>query len=173
MHHYQTRVRWTGNTGQGTARYGAYRNDHEVGTPGKALHIPGSSDPGFGGEPSRYNPEELLVATLAACHMMCYLHLCADHGVVVLDYVDEPTGSMLAKRVGGHFTEVRLRPQITLAAGSDQALALRLHEDAHARCFVANSMNFDVHVEPQFQPPGVDGQPAPSPADSSGQDRPQ
>ena len=151
VHHYETLVRWTGNTGAGTARYGDYTNAHEIGDGSKLVCIPGSSDPAFGGDALRHNPEELLVAALAACHMMCYLHLCADAGVVVLGYVDRPHGSMLAERTGGHFTDVTLRPVITLPAGSDVQAAARLHEDAHARCFVANSMNFAVRCEPEFR----------------------
>lgn len=149
-------VHWTGNTGEGTRRYGAYTNAHDILAEDKRIRVPGSSDPGFGGDASCYNPEELLVAALAACHMMCYLHLCADAGVVVVDYTDQPTGALLARRVGGHFTEVTLHPQVTVAAGSSAALAEQLHEQAHARCFVANSMNFSVRFEPRIRVGGAD-----------------
>lgn len=142
---------WTGNTGSGTANYRAYDRTHEYSVPGKPV-IPGSSDPAFRGDATRYNPEELLVMSLSSCHMLWYLHLCAEAGVVVTEYVDEAVGTMAeVKETGGHFTEVILRPLATLQAGSDVELATRLHEKAHHLCFVANSVNFPVRVEPSFK----------------------
>ena len=74
-HTYQTQVDWTGNTGEGTKTYQGYGRDHTITSDGKA-RIQGSSDPAFRGDATRYNPEELLVASLSACHMLWYLHLC-------------------------------------------------------------------------------------------------
>ena len=93
--------------------------------------------------------------SLSSCHMLWYLHLCAEQKIVVQEYVDDAEGTMVedAKR-GGFFTEVVLRPAITLAAGSDAALAAQLHERAHHLCFVANSVNFPVRVKPTFQTAG-------------------
>ncbi|PON11645.1 peroxiredoxin [Candidatus Entotheonella serta] len=143
-HSYQIKLRWTGNTGAGTSGYRAYERAHEISAPGK-LPILGSSDPAFRGDAVRYNPEELLVASLAACHMLWYLHLCADHGIVVTGYTDQPRGQMLeAEDGGGRFTEVILQPLVTVRAGADLVLAEQLHERAHALCFIANSMNFPV-----------------------------
>ncbi len=149
-HQYQVEVRWTGNTGQGTASYRAYERAHEIFVAGKPI-IPGSSDPAFRGDPTRYNPEELLVASLSTCHMLWYLHLCADAKIVVTEYWDNPIGIMTeTKDGGGRFTEVTLKPVVTVAAGSDLALAEQLHEKAHHLCFVANSMNFPVRCEPKI-----------------------
>jgi len=152
QHFYPTRMTWTGNTGTGTSHYRAYDRTHEYSVPGKPV-IPGSADPAFRGDATRYNPEELLVMSLSSCHMLWYLHLCAEAGVVVTEYVDDAVGTLLeVKETGGHFTEVVLRPKVTLQAGSDQVLAAQLHERSHHLCFVANSVNFPVRVEPSFQP---------------------
>lgn len=146
-HIYQTQLVWTGNTGTGTSGYRAYERAHESSVEGKPV-IPGSSDPAFRGDAARYNPEELLVASLAACHMLWYLHLCADHGIVVTAYEDRPAGRMVeTEEGGGHFTEVVLHPAVTVRAGADLDLAQALHERAHALCFIANSMNFPVRCE--------------------------
>jgi organic hydroperoxide reductase OsmC/OhrA len=147
IHQYQVEVRWTGNTGEGTASYRTYDRTHEISAVGKPV-IPGSSDPAFRGDPSRYNPEEMLVASLSTCHMLWYLHLCADAKIVVTEYWDHPTGTMTTtSEGGGQFTEVILKPVVTLTVGSDSALAKQLHEKAHHLCFVANSVNFPVQCE--------------------------
>jgi organic hydroperoxide reductase OsmC/OhrA len=141
-------MRWTGNTGNGTRDYKSYERAHEYSVEGKPV-IPGSADPAFRGDATRYNPEELLVMSISSCHLLWYLHLCATHKIVVTDYVDEAVGTLLeVKETGGHFTEVVLRPAVTLAAGSDVAVAESLHDKAHHLCFVANSVNFPVRCEP-------------------------
>ena len=148
LHNYTTTVRWTGNKGTGTSAYRAYSRDHEIHGPGKPA-IPGSSDPAFHGDASRYNPEEMLVASLSTCHMLWYLHLCAVNKVVVLEYEDRPAGTMEETADGGgRFLEVTLRPGITVTAESDLETAKRLHHDAHEKCFIANSMNFPVGCVP-------------------------
>lgn len=150
-HQYQVEVHWTGNTGQGTANYRAYDRAHEISV-GKKTIIPGSSDPAFRGDPTRYNPEELLVASLSTCHMLWYLHLCAEAKIVVTHYLDRAIGLMTeTAEGGGRFTEVTLKPSITIKSGSDLAVAEQLHEKAHHLCFIANSVNFPVCCEPQLQ----------------------
>jgi organic hydroperoxide reductase OsmC/OhrA len=110
--------------------------------------LEGSADKPFRGDPSRWNPEELLVASLSSCHMLWYLHLCSDAGVVVTGYVDDASGTMAeTEDGGGRFTEVVLRPRVTIADGSDRELAASLHEKAHHLCFIANSVNFPVRCE--------------------------
>lgn len=147
-HRYESTVRWTGNKGTGTSAYRAYSRDHEIGGPGKPA-IPASSDPAFHGDASRYNPEELLVASLSACHMLWYLHLCAVNKVIVLEYEDQAGGVMEeTDGGGGRFLEVTLRPHITVTAESDLETAKRLHHDAHEKCFIANSVNFPVGCVP-------------------------
>lgn len=144
-HNYEIKMRWTGNRGSGTSDYRAYGRDHEISAAGKLITIPGSSDPAFRGDPKRFNPEELLLAALSACHMMSYLHLCAVHGVVVTSYEDAAEGSMVEKQgAGGHFTGVTLKPTVVISAESDREKALVLHEQAHHLCFIASSVNFPV-----------------------------
>jgi organic hydroperoxide reductase OsmC/OhrA len=146
-HHYRTRVRWTGNRGTGTSAYRAYGRDHVIAAEGKP-EIPGSSDPTFRGDPARWNPEDLLVASLSACPQLWYLHLCAEAGVCVVAYEDAAEGTMTEETDGGgRFTGGVLRPQVTVAPGADVELAQRLHVDAHRLCFIARSVNFEVRCE--------------------------
>jgi organic hydroperoxide reductase OsmC/OhrA len=148
VHHYRVDLRWTGNSGAGTASYGGYGRDHVLSVPGQPA-ILGSSDPAFRGDAARWNPEQLLVASLSACHQLWYLHLCADAGVVVLAYADAAEGAMAEAADGvGQFTSVTLRPEVTVSAGSDAAAAIALHAAAAARCFIARSMAFPVRHEP-------------------------
>ena len=147
-HRYTCAVTWTGNTGSGTATYTGYSRDHTIAAAGKPV-IPGSSDPGFRGDGSRYNPEDLLVASVSTCHMLWYLHMAAQAGVIVTAYRDDPVGVMVEDAVkGGQFTSIKLKPTVTIAAGSDPAKARDAHAAAHAKCYVANSLNFPVTCEP-------------------------
>jgi organic hydroperoxide reductase OsmC/OhrA len=146
-HRYSVTVRWTGNTGTGTSGYRSYARAHEIAAEGKPV-IAASSDPVFRGDQARWNPEELLVAALSSCHQLAYLHLCADAGIVVVDYVDHAEGWMAETPDGaGQFTRVMLRPRVTITAGADAARALELHHGAHAVCFIARSVNFPVECE--------------------------
>ena len=149
-HTYELRMTWTGNTGDGTRSYRRYRRDHEI-VGGNKPPVLGSSDPAFLGDPSRYSPEELLVSTLSSCHMLWYLHLCAVNRQVVLAYEDRPLGKMREHDNGtGEFTEVTLRPRVTLARESDPAKAAELHGNAHEFCFIARSVNFAVKIVPEI-----------------------
>ncbi|MGQ9369506.1 OsmC family protein [Azospirillum sp. ST 5-10] len=155
-HRYQATVTWTGNRGEGTAAYRAYGRDHDIAVPGKPL-IAGSADPAFRGDPARHNPEDLLVASLSACHMLWYLHLCAAAGIRVVAYADEAAGTMAEDDTGGgRFTGVVLRPAVTVARGSDLARAEALHHEAHRRCFIANSVAFPVAHEPRITEDAAD-----------------
>jgi len=150
QHSYALQIRWTGNDGEGTKTYRSYRRDHIVQSEGKP-EIPASSDPSFRGDPSRYNPEEFLVAALSSCHMLAYLHLCAVNNVVVVAYTDSASGVMEERPGGsGAFVSALLRPRVTIADGSDLEKARALHHEAHEKCFIANSVNFAVEVEPEI-----------------------
>ncbi|MGH9541552.1 MAG: OsmC family protein [Terriglobales bacterium] len=149
-HSYAIAVRWTGNRGTGTSDYTAYGRDHEITAKGKATSIAGASDPAFRGDGRRYNPEELLVAALAACHMLWVLHLCARDGIAVTDYEDEAEGSMVTEADGGgRFREVTLHPRVVLADAARQGDLAALHHEAHRLCFIAQSVNFPVRLEPR------------------------
>ena len=150
-HSYQIDLNWTGNTGEGTSTYRSYSRNHEFIGQGKPL-LAGSSDPTFRGDATRYNPEELLVAALSACHLLTYLHLCAVNDIVVTAYTDHATGSMQeTDDGGGHMTGVTLRPQVRITAASNRDVALKLHGDAHGLCFIARSVNFSVVHEPVIE----------------------
>jgi organic hydroperoxide reductase OsmC/OhrA len=151
-HRYQLTITWTGNRGTGTSSYRAYGRDHEISAEGKSATLQGSSDPAFQGDPSRYNPEELLVASLSACHMLWFLHLCSDAGIVVTSYRDSATGEMAQHADGaGEFTKVTLHPRVTIADPSRAADTTALHAKAHHLCYIARSVNFPVEHEPTVE----------------------
>jgi organic hydroperoxide reductase OsmC/OhrA len=147
-HAYTATITWTGNTGAGTASYRGYSRDHAIALPGKPT-ILGSSDPAFRGDPARVNPEEMLVCSLSTCHMLWFLHLACEAGVVVESYIDEPAGEMVeAADGGGQFSRVTLRPLVAISRGNAGRLA-DLHHKAHELCFIARSVNFPVLCEPR------------------------
>jgi len=147
-HTYKLTVQWTGNKGQGTIDYRAYDRSHIVSVENKA-DISCSSDPAFRGDNSKHNPEELFVASISTCHMLWYLHLCADAGVVVIDYTDNAEGLMKeTANGGGHFEEVVLNPIVIVSDHSMIDKAIELHHKANELCFIANSCNFPIHHKP-------------------------
>lgn len=147
QHLYPVTIQWTGNTGTGTSGYRNYERSHTIHIVGKEV-IHASSDPTFRGDPRLHNPEELLVASLSSCHMLWFLHLCSDAGVHVYAYTDEATGIMLENTDGsGRFTEVVLRPIVEIRNPAHVKYMTELHQQAHQRCFIANSVNFPVRHE--------------------------
>lgn len=147
QHNYSMIIDWTGSTQGTTQSYTSYSRDFTVHCEGKQDFY-GSSDPAFRGDPKLYNPEEMLVASIASCHMLWYLHLCAVNHIHVLSYKDSAKGIMVEDKNGGRFTEVTLQPEVIIKEGNDQKLALQLHEEAHKQCFIANSVNFLVKLLP-------------------------
>lgn len=147
QHRYTVTVEWTGNRGEGTTSYRSYDRDHEV----RAEHVPsiaGSADPTFRGNPSRWNPEQLLVAAASQCHMLSYLHHAAVNDLVVTAYVDHPTAVMTEDGDGGgRFSEIVLHPLVTITDPDKVELAERLHHDANRSCFVAASLAVPVAHE--------------------------
>jgi organic hydroperoxide reductase OsmC/OhrA len=143
-HHYTVNLNWTGNTGSGTSSYTSYQRSHTISINNKS-EILGSSDPSFRGDPGKHNPEELFIASISSCHMLWYLHLCAEAGILVTNYVDNTTGLMIeTSDGGGRFKEVILNPVVTISEGSDIQIAYDLHKRANEHCFIANSLNFPV-----------------------------
>jgi len=150
-HRYHISTNWLGNRGSGTSAYTAYSRDHELTGARKAVPIPGSSDPAFRGDAGRYNPEELLVGAISSCHMLWVLHLCADAGIVITEYVDEATGEMVEHPDGsGEFTGVLLRPRMTITDALRIPEALALHDRAGHLCCLARSLAFPVKHQPQI-----------------------
>ena len=147
-HHYQLTVQWTGNKGSGTSSYQAYDRSHSIVKDGK-LEIPASSDPAFRGDKTKHNPEELFLASISSCHMLWYLHLCSEAGIIVMDYKDHATGVMEeTAEGGGKFSEITLNPKVVVAKGSMIAKANALHARANELCFIANSLNLKVGHDP-------------------------
>jgi organic hydroperoxide reductase OsmC/OhrA len=147
-HYYNTDIKWTGNSGKGTSNYTAYERSHTISVNGKAI-IHGSSDPSFRGDKTKYNPEELFVSSLSTCHMLWYLHLCSEAGIIVIDYADNATGTMLeTKDGGGHFIAVTLHPTVVVSNKSMIERANELHDKANKLCFIAGSCNFPIHHKP-------------------------
>jgi len=149
-HQYTSRIFWTGNLGTGTSGYKDYARTWDIAISGKQI-IHCSNDPLLGGDPGKMNPEDLLISSLSACHMLWYLHLASDAGITVLEYEDSPiaTGELL-KGGAGRFLSAVLRPKITIPEGTNLASAMAIHHEIHKVCFIARSVNFPVHYEPEF-----------------------
>jgi organic hydroperoxide reductase OsmC/OhrA len=143
-HQYNLTLAWTGNSGSGTKDYRSYERSYSISIDGKA-EIQGSSDPAFRGDASKYNPEELLLASLSSCHMLWFLHLCSANAIVVTAYVDEPSGTMMEEEDGsGKFKEVILNPVVTIKDEKSLDKLDAIHVEANRCCFIANSVNFPV-----------------------------
>lgn len=149
QHTYQTTIQWTGNSGNGTSGYRDYERDYTISVEGKPS-ISGSSDPAFRGDKTKYNPEDLLLASIASCHMLWYLHLCSEAGVIVVEYSDTASGLMIETATGGgRFSAVTLYPVVTVSESSMVDKANELHHKATELCFIANSLNFKIDHQPK------------------------
>jgi len=145
-HSYQLLVEWTGNTGQGTTDYRSYERSHRITVPGKP-DLQGSAEPLFRGDASKWNPEELLLASLSACHMLWYLHLCSVHKIIVTEYQDQPFALFEVEPSGdGKIKEATLHPKILITTAEKIEEAKRLHEEAHKKCFIAKAVNFPIKI---------------------------
>ena len=149
-HRFECRLVWTGARHGGTTSYESYSREYRVDIPGKAASIRGSAASAFRGDPNLANPEDLLVAALSACHFLSYVAYCARDGVNVISYEDDASGTMQRVERVTKFTEVVLKPRVTVAPGADVEKARALHEKAHHACFIANSVNFPVRNEPEI-----------------------
>lgn len=146
-HRYRVTLDWTGAAKGPAKDYASYSRSFTARIAGKP-DLVGSADPAFKGDPAIHNPEDLLVVSLASCHMLSYLALAASSGVTVTAYADEAEGRLeQGADKGWKMVEVVLRPRVTLAPGADQAKAQRLHDRAHDVCFIARSVNFPVKHE--------------------------
>jgi organic hydroperoxide reductase OsmC/OhrA len=148
-HQYSANIVWTGNNGTGTSDYASYSRDHVISIDHKQ-DLQGSSDSIFRGDVTKHNPEDMLLSSLSVCHMLWYLHLCADAGVIVTAYTDKVEGILEYGKNGGKFTEVTLHPVVSVKSEEMIPLAMSLHSEAHACCFIANSVNFPVKHEPNI-----------------------
>ena len=137
-------VVWTGNRGEDTAGYDAYDRTYRIVVEGKP-ELEGSAHPRFRGSGDRHDPEELFLASLAGCHLLSYLSLCARAGVRVRACTISASGTLaLRPDGGGRFDAVLLEAMVTLADPADRDRATVLHDAAHERCFIANSCNVPI-----------------------------
>ncbi len=145
QHQYTTQTEWTGNLGSGTESYDSYERNHIIRIKDKYADILASSDSNFRGDKSLYNPEELFLASLSSCHMLWYLHLCANKKINIIEYIDNAIGTMTVDRLGkGKFTEVVLNPTVKIENKDQEQEAIDLHHKANKMCFIANSCNFRI-----------------------------
>ena len=150
QHDYAARVQWTGNRGDGTRTYRGYDRTWDIATPGKPV-IHCSNDPLLGGNPALPNPEDLLLASLSACHMLWYLHLASEAGIVVTSYQDDPVGvGETSPNGAGRFLRATLRPHIIVREGADFLDADAIHHRIHDYCFIARSVSFPVSYEASY-----------------------
>lgn len=150
-HHYKLTTQWNGNKGTGTSSVSAYDRSHTV-TIGNKPQLELTTDNALYGDKSKLNPEDLLVAALSSCHMLSYLYLCAEEGIVITSYTDTATGIMEESISGGHFTEVTLNPVFAVKEAAMTQRAIELHHKAHKICYIASSVNFKVVHNPVCLP---------------------
>jgi len=149
-HNYEIKIEWTGNEGNGTRNYKSYNRNHTISGKGKYTEILASSDPAFLGDQSRYNPEDLFLSSISACHMLWYLHVCSVNNIIVTGYVDNATGIMEETKNGsGKFKEVILNPLVTIENEELRQKATELHTEANKMCYIANSCNFKIGHNPK------------------------
>lgn len=148
-HTFRSHLRWTGAALGPTGRDVTYSREQTVSFDGKP-DIVASSAPAYGGDPALHDPENLMMASLSTCHALTYLAVCAHSGLSVIAYEDSATGVLARVERVTRFTEVTLRPKVTVAAGTDVERARALHDKAHANCFMSSSVNFPVKYEPEI-----------------------
>jgi organic hydroperoxide reductase OsmC/OhrA len=150
-HYYQSQIKWTGNTGKGTKSYTSYERSYDIIINGKPT-LKGSADPAFKGDSKLHNPEDLFLSSISSCHMLWYLHLCAENNITVIDYTDNATAEMQLTSEGkGQFTKATIKPEVIILERDKIELAKKLHKKANEFCFIANSCNFPINHHPTIK----------------------
>ena len=144
--HYYAKLVWSGGALGPTKSAESYSREFRAEIKGKAP-LRGSAGAAFHGDPNLYDPEDLVLCALSACHMLSYLAVCAHAGIAVTSYEDSAVGTLARHDGKVKFVDVLLRPKMVLVPGSDIAKARVLHEKAHNICVIANSVNFPVRHE--------------------------
>jgi organic hydroperoxide reductase OsmC/OhrA len=145
-HRYTVSCTWNGSTGAG---YDAYDRYHTADAAPADDTLRLSSDPAFRGDPAFLNPEQLLVMAAASCQLLSFLAVAARARIDVVDYHDDAVGEMPEDDPPLRITRVTLRPRLTIRGDVDDARVRHLVEVAHRECFIANSLNTEVVVEPE------------------------
>ena len=151
---YHATLVWTGGALGPTKSVDGYSREFRAEFAGKPP-LRGSADPTFRGDPALYNPEDLLLTALSACHMLSYLAVCAHAGIAVVSYEDAAVAALARRESRVRFVDVLLRPRVVLEPGSNIEKARALHERAHNICVIANSVNFPVRYEASVALAGV------------------
>ena len=146
-HLFSGELHWTGQPGEDEHGKLKLERAFVLRFDGKAP-VEGSSPAVFRGDDGKHNPETLMVASLMACHHLTYLAVCERAGIRVLEYRDHATGTLAMKDGKMRMTGIVLWPQVRVADASQIEQARELHAKAHAHCFMSNSVNFEVKVEP-------------------------
>ncbi|WP_404383341.1 OsmC family protein [Knoellia locipacati] len=157
-HIYRATLAWDGSGGSTAGGYTAYTRNHEGAVPPADAAFALSADPHFRGDPTRANPEQLLVLAASSCQMLSFLHVAASAGLDVLGYTDDAEGLMPRRENPMRVTRITLRPKVVVAPGSDVARFEELMHEAHQGCFIASSLTSEVVIEPTVR---VSGTPAP------------
>lgn len=144
-HTYRARLSWQGSTADG---YEAYDRTHRVVVPPADDELVLSSDPAFHGNGRLPNPEQLLVAAASSCQLLMFLAIASRSRIDVLAYEDDAKAVMPEDEKPMRITRITLRPRITVAAGDDLARVRRMVERAHDGCYIANTLNAEIVVEP-------------------------
>ncbi len=147
-HTYQSRLSWEGSTAAG---YDAYDRTHSMQVPPAEVELTLSSDPAFSGDPRLANPEQLLLAAASSCQLLMFLAIAARSRVDVIAYEDDADAIMPKDSRPMRITRITLRPHITIASDGDIERAQRMVERAHDGCFIANTLNAEITVEPGIQ----------------------
>jgi organic hydroperoxide reductase OsmC/OhrA len=143
-HRYEARLTWTGSTGLGWEHYD---REHAVTAPPAEQELrltTGESK----GDPSVLNPEQLLLMSASSCQMLWFLHLAAKARIDVVAYEDEASATMPEGDPPVRITEIVLRPRITVAGDASDERVRKLVDTAHEHCFIANSLNSSMSIEP-------------------------
>jgi len=149
--HFEAQLAW--RRGDQAFSDNRYSRAHEWRFDG-GLRVPASSSPLSVplpmSDPAAVDPEEALVAAASSCHMLFFLWFAAQRGFIVDDYRDHAVGTMESNAAGKMaMTVITLRPAIAFSGAAPDAVALEaLHNDAHANCYIANSIRAEVVVAP-------------------------
>ncbi|SEA41017.1 Organic hydroperoxide reductase OsmC/OhrA [Flavobacterium gillisiae] len=143
-HLFKAKLNWFSTKEEEVSTSKIYSKTHTVSIEGKPI-LNVSAAKAFKGDPTLYNPEDLLLSSVVSCHMMSYLYVCAQNGIEVLSYTDNAEATLEVLDNGsGRFIEVCLYPKVIITQKDKVAEAITLHKKANELCFIANSCNFPI-----------------------------
>jgi organic hydroperoxide reductase OsmC/OhrA len=146
-HRYESLLRWSGSTGLGWEHY---ERAHNVSAPPAEQTLTVTTGEAKG-DPAQLNPEQLVVMAASSCQMLMFLHLAAKARIDVVEYTDEATGLMPLDDEPVRIQEITLQPRIVIAGDAGDERVLKLVHLAHEQCFIANSLNSEMRLEPVIE----------------------